>query len=177
MLSNLKGAGRVALSSFLRTTSRTAVPVRRMADEAAAATGPIPTKLTFNFLAPHQAIASKQEVDMVIVPGASGVFGVLPGHVPTISELKPGVVEVTTAPGDVAKYFVSSGFAFVHANSTLDLCTVEAVPLEDLDPAAVSSGKTDAEAELSRATDEVEKAKAQIALDVYTAMAEALAAK
>ena len=114
---------------------------------------------------------------MVIIPGASGVFGVLPGHVPTISELKPGVVEVTKAAGDVAKYFVSSGFAFVHANSTLDLCTVEAVPLEDLDPAAVSSGKTDAEAELSRATDEVEKAKAQIALDVYTAMAEALAAK
>ena len=48
----------------------------------------------------------------VIIPGADGMFGVLPGHVPTISELKPGVIEVTTAPGEVQKYFISSGFAW-----------------------------------------------------------------
>ena len=151
-----------------------------MATEAAAepaAVGPIPSKLTLNFLCPHQAVYAKKEVDMVIVPGAAGVFGVLPGHVPTISELKPGVVEVTTGPGEVLKYFVSSGFAFVHGNSTLDLLTVEAVPLDELDPSAVTSGKSDAESELARVTDEVEKAKAQIALDVYTAMAEALVVK
>ena len=61
----------------------------------------------------------------MIVPGADGMFGVLPGHVPTISELKPGVVEVTTAPGEVQKYFVSSGFVFAHADSTLDICGIE----------------------------------------------------
>ncbi len=54
---------------------------------------------------------------MVIIPGAGGVFGVLPGHVPTISELKPGVLEVTIAPNEVVKYFVSSGFAFAHSVS------------------------------------------------------------
>mmetsp|Transcript_64107 Transcript_64107/g.171648 ORF Transcript_64107/g.171648 Transcript_64107/m.171648 type:complete len:172 (+) Transcript_64107:19-534(+) len=169
--------GRRLASVAWRNSTRLAVPARWMAEDATAAAGGIPTKLTLNFLAPHQAIMSKSQVDMVIVPGASGAFGVLPGHVPTISELKPGVVEVTKAAGDVAKYFVSSGFAFVHGNSTLDLCTVEAVPLEDLDPSAISSGKSEAESELARATDEVEKAKAQIALDVYTAMSEALNAK
>ena len=61
----------------------------------------------------------------VIIPGADGMFGVLPGHVPTISELKPGVVEVTTAPGEVEKYFISSGFCFAHADSTLDVCGIE----------------------------------------------------
>jgi hypothetical protein len=37
-------------------------------------------------------------------------------------------------------------------NSTLDVCAIEAVPLEDLDTAAVQSGKTTAEQELAKAT-------------------------
>lgn len=51
---------------------------------------------------------------MVIIPGTAGMFGVLPGHVPTISELKPGLLEVTVAANDVQKFFISSGFAFAH---------------------------------------------------------------
>jgi hypothetical protein len=61
----------------------------------------------------------------VIVPGADGMFGVLPGHVPIISELKPGVLEVTKAPGEIEKYFISSGFVFAHADSTVDICGIE----------------------------------------------------
>jgi F-type H+-transporting ATPase subunit delta len=139
--------------------------------------GPLPAKLKFSLIAPHHAICTKKEVDMVTMSGVSGMFGVLPGHVPTISELKPGVLEVTNSPGDVSKYFVSSGFAFVHANSMLDVCAIEAVPLEDLDHTAVLSGKSNAEAELARATTEIERANARLALEVYAAMADALAVK
>ena len=32
------------------------------------------------------------------------------------------------------QYFVSSGFAFVHADSTTDICAVEAVPVEQRTP-------------------------------------------
>ena len=35
---------------------------------------------------------------------------------------------------------MSSGFAFVHADSSADVCAIEAVKLEDLDPEAVRSG-------------------------------------
>ena len=35
------------------------------------------------------------------------------------------------------QYFVSSGFAFIHADSTAEVCAVEAVPLDQIDPAAV----------------------------------------
>lgn len=35
------------------------------------------------------------------------------------------------------QYFVSSGFAFIHADSTTDVCAVEAVPIEQLDPELV----------------------------------------
>ena len=105
---------RRAITSLAPTTRTIAPRVfqRSMAEEAK---GGIPTKLTLNLLAPHDAIFHKKEVDMVIIPGAAGMFGVLPGHVPTISELKPGLLEVTVAPGDIQKFFISSGFAFAHS--------------------------------------------------------------
>jgi F0F1-type ATP synthase epsilon subunit len=40
----------------------------------------------------------------------------------------------------VEKYFVSGGFAFVHPDSTADICAVEAVKVSDLDPDAVRAG-------------------------------------
>lgn len=46
------------------------------------------------------------------------------------------------------KWFVSSGFAFVHHDSTADLCAVEAVKLSDLDPEAVKAGLADYSAKL-----------------------------
>jgi F-type H+-transporting ATPase subunit delta len=71
----------------------------------------------------------------------SGDFGVMPGHVPTISQLRPGIVAVhAEMDKDIKKYFVSGGFAFAHADSSVEIAAVEAVPVEDLDPAAVKSG-------------------------------------
>ena len=41
---------------------------------------------------------------------------------------------------DVKNYFVSSGFAFVYENSHTDVCAVEAVEVDELDPEAVKAG-------------------------------------
>ena len=68
------------------------------------------------------------------------ISAILPGHVPTVSQLRPGVVSVHVNDKDVKKYFVSGGFAFVHADSTADVCAVEAVPVEHLDGDAVRKG-------------------------------------
>jgi F-type H+-transporting ATPase subunit delta len=69
------------------------------------------------------------QVDQVIIPATTGQMGVLPGHVPTVAQLRPGLLEVS-ADSEINKYFVSSGFAFIHANSTTDVIAVEAVPLD-----------------------------------------------
>ena len=77
----------------------------------------------------------------MLLPALTGDFGVMPGHVPTIAQLRPGVVTVhRTMDKEIERYFVSSGFAFVHADSSADVCAIEAVKLEDLDPEAVRSG-------------------------------------
>ena len=90
---------------------------------------------------PLMSWGSFMQVDLVLLPALTGDFGVMPGHVPTIAQLRPGVVTVhKTLDKEVDKYFVSSGFAFVHADSSADVCAIEAVKLEDLDPEAVRSG-------------------------------------
>lgn len=113
------------------------------------------------------------QVDMVIIPASTGQMGVLPGHVATIAELKPGVMSVHE--GDkVVKYFVSSGFAFVHSNSYADIIAVEAVPIDQLDPALVQKGLADFTQKLNSASTDLEKAEAQIGVDVHSALNSAL---
>lgn len=151
---------------------------RGLASEAAAAEtdAAFATKLKFNFSIPSQAIYAAAPVQMVIVPGASGVFGVLKDHVPTIAAMKPGVVAVQEQEGDteLKQFFVSGGFAYVKPDSSLDVQAVEAVPLDDLDPDEVKKGVAEYTAAVASTSDEVEKAQAEIGLEVYQAMAAAL---
>ena len=58
----------------------------------------------------------------------------------------PGKVTVRQV---IEKYFVAAGFAFVHADSTTDVCAVEAVKIEELDPEAVRAGLTEYTAKLA----------------------------
>lgn len=133
----------------------------------------IPSKLTVNFVLPYASELSRKEVDMVIIPATTGQMGVLPGHVATIAELKPGVLSVHEG-NDVNKYFVSGGFAFVHANSFADIIAIEAVPLDQIDPNLVQKGLADFTQKLSTASTDVEKAEAQIGIDVHSALNGAL---
>ena len=72
-------------------------------DEAAG----VPDKLAFNFFLPHDTVCQKEAVDLVLMPAVTGDFGVMPGHVPTVAQLRPGVVTIhKELDKDVQKYFV-----------------------------------------------------------------------
>ncbi|XP_010441514.1 PREDICTED: ATP synthase subunit delta', mitochondrial isoform X2 [Camelina sativa] len=133
----------------------------------------IPTKLTVNFVLPYASELTGKEVDMVIIPATTGQMGVLPGHVPTIAELKPGIMSVHEGT-DVKKYFLSSGFALLHANSVADIIAIEAVPLEHIDPSQVQKGLAEFQQKLTSATTDLEKAEAQIGVEVHSAINAAL---
>ncbi|XP_075643648.1 ATP synthase subunit delta', mitochondrial-like [Castanea sativa] len=133
----------------------------------------IPTKLTVNFVLPYASELASKEVDMIIIPATTGQMGVLPGHVATIAELKPGVMSVHEG-NDTTKYFVSSGFAFIHANSFADVIAVEAVPLDHIDQSLVQKGLAEFTQKLSSASTDLEKAEAQIGVDVHSALNAAL---
>jgi len=131
--------------------------------------GSIPTKVTINFVLPYQVELSSKEVDMVILPATTGQMGILPGHVATIAELKPGLMSVHEG-SDVNKYFVSSGFAFIHANSYTDIIAIEAVPLDRIDRELVQKGLAEYTQKLSSASTDLERAEAQIGIELHSTL-------
>jgi F-type H+-transporting ATPase subunit epsilon len=100
-------------------------------------------RLLFELVSPERLLLS-EEVDMVVVPGAEGNFGVLKGHSLLISTLRPGVIDVYEGQVVTDRIFVAGGFAEV----TPEGCTVladEAVAVSDLDPGAVEAELRDLE--------------------------------
>jgi F-type H+-transporting ATPase subunit epsilon len=76
-------------------------------------------KINFTLVSPEKLLLTDL-VDMVVLPGAAGDFGVLPRHAALISTLRPGLV--TVYRGDKKQYvFVNSGFANVNEQSCLIL--------------------------------------------------------
>jgi len=130
-------------------------------------------KVAFELVSPERLLISKP-VEMVVVPGDEGDFGVLPGHAPLISELRSWVLEVYDDGQVSERVFVAGGFAEV----TAERCTVlaeEAVALAEASAA-------DAEARLKRAAqavddarDEDERAPAEAERARAQALVEALA--
>ena len=85
----------------------------------------------FELVSPEKLVMSK-DVSMVVVPGAEGLFGVLPRHTSMLSTLAPGVINVYDGDGVTDSLFVVNGFAEV----TEERCTVlaeEVIPVEDID--------------------------------------------
>ena len=127
----------------------------------------------FELVAPERLIYSDQ-AELVVVPGAEGEFGVLPGHAPLISAVRTGIVEVFEYPAikSKAKFFVAGGFAEV----TAERCTVlsaEAVPVNEIDRDKVKQRLEQAELDLRDAQGDAEKAKAEAAVTLARAMLDA----
>jgi F-type H+-transporting ATPase subunit epsilon len=104
-------------------------------------------KVKFELVSPEKILVS-EEVDMVVVPGTEGYFGVLPGHAPLISSIRPGTIDVYEGKTIAERIFVAGGFAEV----TNKRCTVladEAIRLAAIDRPAVEAELADAKARIS----------------------------
>ena len=96
-------------------------------------------RVQFELVTPERLVLST-EVEMVVVPGTEGNFGVLPGHSPLISTIRPGMIEIyDTRPTVSERIFVVSGIAEV----TPERCTVLAE--EAMDPATLDRAAVEAE--------------------------------
>lgn len=61
------------------------------------------------------------EIASVQVPGTEGDFGVLPGHAPFVSTIRPGVVSIQVENGAERKVIVVGGLAEVTPEKTIVL--------------------------------------------------------
>ena len=95
-------------------------------------------KLHFDLVSPERSLRSG-EVAMVVVPGSEGDFGVLAGHAPFMSTIRPGALQVyaDSMTGSADRIFVDGGFAEVNENG-LTILAESAIPVGDIDPEAVA---------------------------------------
>ncbi|MEZ0223710.1 MAG: F0F1 ATP synthase subunit epsilon [Alphaproteobacteria bacterium] len=120
------------------------------------ADAPVNATFQFELVSPEKILVS-EEVKMVVVPGEEGDFGVLVQHAPLLSAIRPGVVSVTSASGDVRKIFVAGGFADV-TPSLLSVLAEEAVNVSDLDKGQLEQNLKNLEDDLGFAKDDPAKA-------------------
>ncbi|KAJ1881576.1 delta subunit of the central stalk of mitochondrial F1F0 ATP synthase, atp16 [Coemansia sp. RSA 486] len=125
---------------------------------------------------PHEIVLKNKEVNQVDLSAVSGDLGILADHVPTIEQLKPGVIDIMADSG-AEKYFVSGGFAIMNPNSVLNINAIEAFKLEDIDAQAVASNLAESQRLASNAKDEITKEAAAIEVELYEALQSALSAK
>lgn len=88
------------------------------------------TNFHFDLVSPEKLLFSG-EVEQVDVPGSEGDFGVLAGHAPLVSIVRPGILTVR-ADGKEHRIVVLGGFAEVSAKGLTVLADV-AAPAEEMD--------------------------------------------
>lgn len=114
-------------------------------------------QIQFELVSPERLLVS-QPVEMVVVPGVEGDFGVLPGHAPLVSNVRPGVIAVFEQGQVTQRIFVAGGFAEV----TPERCTVlaeEARPVSELDRGAAEEEIRSAREDLAGAKDDADRAR------------------
>ena len=120
----------------------------------------LPTKLTLHIVSPDASLS--QEVDYVSMPGVEGDFGVLPGHTPFFTVLRPGVMWYRIG-NEKHVLMVAMGFVEVLPESVSVLAQV-AERAEDLDQARAEAGMKRAEEVMGVTTHDIDFEQARAAM-------------
>ena len=120
--------------------------------------------LHFELVSPEKLVYSG-EVEQVDVPGAEGDFGVLEGHAPLVTTIRPGILTVHGANSE-QKIVVLGGFAEVSAQGLTVLADV-AETVEDIDRAIVAKQIEEMEKRIEKMEPGTELDKAITRLDHF----------
>ena len=84
------------------------------------------------------------EVKQIQATGVEGELGILPGHTPLLTAIKPGIVKFTLQDGNEEVIYVSGGFLEVQPNIVTVLADV-AIRGSELDAERIREAKRKAE--------------------------------
>jgi F-type H+-transporting ATPase subunit epsilon len=124
------------------------------------------SKVFFELVTPT-FLAISEDVDMVVIPGVDGDFGVLRGHTPILTTVRPGVIKMYVGGAVVKTFFIEGGIA--EANP--EKCTVLAEFAHNIEDISLQ----DAETRLSKAKENYQNdAGAKKELEIAEALVESL---
>lgn len=128
-------------------------------------------KIAFELVSPDRLLVS-EAVDMVVIPGTEGDFGVLYGHQPLVALVRPGILEIENEGAATRRIFVSGGFAEV-TNDRCAVLTEDAVPVEDLKRADLEQRIKDAEEALAATASDADRTLIEARLTTLRDLAQA----
>ncbi len=128
-------------------------------------------QLQFELVTPEK-LAISSRVQMVEVPGELGDFGVLPGHAPFMSMIRPGVVTVHESEEKRDYYFIPAGYAEVNPGG----CTILAeyvYALAEMTSEQIEKKLAEAKVAAEHTKDPAEKERAERELRVAELLGQA----
>lgn len=119
-------------------------------------------KITFDLVSPEKLLLS-QAVDMVTVPGTEGYMGVMAGHMPLVSALRAGMIDMQN-DGVSTRFFIRGGFAEINATQ-ITVLAEDAIPMTELDLAVLDQRISDAQENEIAAKTDLDRQKAAQMVD------------
>ncbi|MEJ0025534.1 MAG: F0F1 ATP synthase subunit epsilon [Rhizomicrobium sp.] len=119
-------------------------------------------KIAFDLVSPERLLLS-DTADMVTVPATEGYMGVMAGHAPVITTLRPGMIDILKDGADT-RFFVRGGFAEIGAEK-ITVLAEEAIPMTEMALPVLDQRIRDTEEDLIAAGTEAEKARIAEVLD------------
>ena len=105
--------------------------------------------LTLEIVTPEARVYS-ETVDTVVIPTTSGEIGILPGHIPLLTQVAAGALRVTKGTATTL-LAVSGGFAQI-AGDKVSVLAQSAIEAEKIDEQAAENAMKRAEEELAKGT-------------------------
>ena len=112
-------------------------------------------------------------ISMIIAKGAGGELGIMPGHTPLVTLLKPGAIRVVLENGTEELIYVSGGVLEVQPH-VVTILADSAIRAENLDEAAIIEARKNAEALLANQKSELDTAAALAVLAETVAQLETI---
>lgn len=112
------------------------------------------------------------EAKFVVLPGESGEIGVLPGHTPLITRIRPGTVKIVMVDDTEELIFVAGGLLEIQPHHVTVLSDT-AIRADDLDEAKAEQARQRAEETLRNTKDKTDMAVVQAELEMLVAQAAA----
>src|SRR6185503_6225682 len=122
---------------------------------------PLPTKLQLQIVSADRMLVN-ETVDEVVIPGADGFFGVLPGHTPPLALMQVGQLWYRQGQ-DVHYLVIAFGFAEVQPDRVTILAQM-AERADEIDVARAEAAKRRAEERLARPMADVDFERARVAM-------------
>jgi F-type H+-transporting ATPase subunit epsilon len=95
-----------------------------------------------------KGVVTQSETDSVQAPGELGEFELLPGHVPMLTALRPGVLTIGTKAR--TRYAVGPGYLRIDPTGSVEILVEQAQPATEIDIDSARKDLQAAEADLAK---------------------------